>query len=174
MRPLLVSLLFAVAGARAVVAMRAVLLIVALVVLLPMPVYRATLSNLAVERHPLRSTGACLTRVAAAEGGLGHPTGIYSVGEQVWFLHSYYYYFRHAGPWTRTEKADARELLDAVFTPGRQRPVIIDQRQFRTLKAGHEDEMLSVAAVPLGLALLILPGPYVACVPSFDLSEGLR
>ena len=170
LRPLLVALLLAVAGGRAVTGIRVILPFVVLIVMLPVSTYRATLAKLPVERHPLRTIGACMAGVSSRAARHGQrDTGVYSTGEQRWFLHSYYYYLRRAGRWEHSEVADPRRLSEALFTPGRQRPVIIDEPQFRAFKAGREPQVQAIPLVPMRESLLILPGPYAACIPSADL-----
>ena len=134
---------------------------------LPMNAYEDVLRRAKLEAHPLRSARDCLVavrdrRVAA---GAGAP-GIYAVGEHQWFLHSYFYYLHHVGGWERAETLDPAALQAALFDPEHQRPVMIDDADYRAFKADHGDALRSVPVLPLREVLLLMPGPYGVCGPS--------
>jgi hypothetical protein len=138
-----------------------------LMLVLPMNAYEDVLRRARVDAHPLRSARDCLVGVREAQqAGGGRPPGVYAIGEQRWFLHSYFYYLRHAGGWQRTEVLDKAALTDALFTPGLQRPVLIDDPDYREFKAEHEAALREVPALPLREVLLLMPGPYASCGPS--------
>ncbi|MEO7270680.1 MAG: hypothetical protein ABIX28_03215 [Vicinamibacterales bacterium] len=166
-RPLIVALLLATLAGRGAMAARVLFPAALLMLVLPVNAYEDVLRRARVEAHPLRSARDCLVGVREAQlAAGGHPPGVYAIGEQRWFLHSYFYYLRHAGGWQRTEVVDQAALTDALFTPGQQRPVLIDDPDYRAFKADHEAALREVPALPLREVLLLMPGPYAACGPS--------
>jgi 4-amino-4-deoxy-L-arabinose transferase-like glycosyltransferase len=114
--------------------------------------------------HPLRSARECLMHVRSAEmRGGSTPPPIYAVREQTWFLHSYYYYLRHLGHWERTGGFDPQAVDEALFRPGRQRPVLIGAVDYKRYAAGREGAVQSVPSLRLRDAQLLMPGPYAVC-----------
>ena len=165
-RPLIVALLLATLAGRGVMAARILFPAALLMLVLPMNAYEDVLRRARVDAHPLRSARDCLVGVRSGlESAGGRPPGVYAIGEQRWFLHSYFYYLHHAGGWERTPVLDQTILNDALFTPGRQRPVLIDDPDYREFKAGHEGALREVPALPLREVLLLMPGPYAVCGP---------
>ena len=166
-RPLIVAVLLATLAGRGVMAARVLFPAAVLMLVLPMNAYEDVLRRARADVHPLRSARDCLVGVRRGlESSGGHPPGVYSIGEQRWFLHSYFYYLHHAGGWQRTEVLDDAALNAALFTPGQQRPVLIDEPDYREFKRAHEAALPDVPAVPLREVLLLLPGPYAVCGPS--------
>jgi len=166
-RPLIVALLLATLAGRGVMAARVLFPAAVLMLVLPMNGYEDVLRRARLDAHPLRSARDCLVEVRRGlESSGGHPPGVYSIGEQRWFLHSYFYYLHHAGGWQRTEVLDNAALNAALFTPGQQRPVLIDDPDYREFKRDHEAELRDVPALPLREVLLLMPGPYAVCGPS--------
>jgi 4-amino-4-deoxy-L-arabinose transferase-like glycosyltransferase len=166
-RPLILAVLLATLAGRGEIAARVIFPAALLMLVLPMNSYEDVLRRARVDAHPLRSARDCLVDIRSglqAEGG--HPPGVYAIGEQRWFLHSYFYYLHHAGGWERSEQLDSHAVDDALFTPGLQRPVLIDDPDYRTFKADHEAALRDVPALPLREVLLLMPGPYAACGPS--------
>ena len=165
-RPLVVALLLATLAGRGVIAARILFPAALLMLVLPMNAYEDVLRRARVDAHPLRSARDCLLGVRSGlESAGARPPGVYAIGEQRWFLHSYFYYLHHAGGWERTPVLDQTILNDALFTPGRQRPVLIDDPDYREFKAGHEGALREVPALPLREVLLLMPGPYAVCGP---------
>jgi hypothetical protein len=119
-----------------------------------------------VEAHPLRTARDCLVAVRDREQASGAPApGVYAIGEQRWFLHSYFYYLHHVGGWQRSEALDPAALTDALFVPGRQRPVLIGDDDYRAFKAAHEQALQAIPSLGLRDVLLLMPGPYAVCAP---------
>ena len=58
---------------------------------------------------------------------------------------------------------DTAALNAALFTPGRQRPVLIDEPITASSSATHEAALRDVPALPLRDVLLLMPGPYAVC-----------
>jgi hypothetical protein len=138
-----------------------------LMLVLPMNAYEDVLRRARIDAHPLRSARDCLVSVRAAQQAAGgHPPGVYAIGESRWFLHSYFYYLHHAGGWERTEVLDQAALISALSVPGQQRPVMIDEADYRGFKMDHEATLREVPALPLRDVLLLMPGPYGACAPN--------
>jgi hypothetical protein len=164
---MIVALSLAALGGQGVVAGRFLFPTALLLLALPMNACKAVLGELPREAHPLRSVSDCAGRVGSAELSAGSTaSGIYAIGEQRWFLHSYYYYLRRLGVWDRTDTLDAPALERALFEPGRQRPVMIDDIDYRAFKVDHAETLRAVPVLPLREVLLLLPGPYAVCAPS--------
>ena len=64
-----------------------------------------------------------------------------------------------------TEVLDPDRLNEALFVPGRERPVMIDEDNYRAFKASHGDALRTLPVLPLREVLLLMPGPYAACGP---------
>ena len=96
-----------------------------------------------LEAHPLRSARDCLMQRAGRRRSPAgaRRRGIYAVGEQRWFLHSYYYYLHHVGGWERAATMDPAPLDAALFEPGHQRPVLIGDADYRAFKADHAEAL---------------------------------
>ena len=166
-RPLVIALVLATLGGRGVMAARLIFPAALLMLVLPMNGYEDVLRRAKLEAHPLRSARDCLVAVRATQEAAGvSAPGIYAVGEHQWFQHSYFYYLHHVGGWERTETLDPTVLQAALFDPGRQRPVMIDEADYRAFKADHGDALRGVPVLPLREVLLLMPGPYAACGPS--------
>jgi 4-amino-4-deoxy-L-arabinose transferase-like glycosyltransferase len=164
MRPLLVALVLATLGGRGVMAGRVILPAALLMLVLPMNGYEDVLRRAKIEAHPLRSARDCFVSVRAAQLSAGAAApGLYAIGEHRWFLHSYFYYLHHVGGWERTETLDDAALSSALFEPGRQRPVLIGEPEYRAFKLEHEAEVQLIPVLALRDVLLLMPGPYAAC-----------
>jgi 4-amino-4-deoxy-L-arabinose transferase-like glycosyltransferase len=166
-RPLLVALIFATLGGRGVITARYMFPIALLLLVLPANAYEDAFGRLSLEAHPLRSARDCAMQVRQAELTDGRQgPGIYAIGEQHWFLHSYYYYLHNVGGWERAATMEPVPLEAALFEPGHQRPVMIGEADYRAFKTNHAEALLSVPIVPLREVLLLMPGPYAVCVPA--------
>ena len=94
--------------------------------------------------------------------------GIYAIGQHRWFLHSYYYYLRDLG-WESVDRVDIPAVDAAIVEAGRQRPVLIDDPEFRSIRPRYRD--ISVPRLPLPTAILLMPGPYAGCDTSTRAAE---
>jgi 4-amino-4-deoxy-L-arabinose transferase-like glycosyltransferase len=165
-RPLVIALVLATLAGQGVLAARALLPAIVLVAVLPINEYRNTLRELPQEHHPVRTTSACLERVRSAELAAGKAApGIYAIGGERWFLHSYFYYLRKVGGW-QEGPADERTLDQGLFEPGQQRPIMIGDAEYGQLRTRRGETLDSVAALRLREVFLLMPGPYAVCAPS--------
>jgi 4-amino-4-deoxy-L-arabinose transferase-like glycosyltransferase len=165
-RPLFAALVLATLAGHGVAAARLIVPAALLMSMLPRHAYEDVIHRLQVEAHPLRSARDCLLSVrAGGSSEIAPGAGIYAIGEHKWFLHSYFYYLRHVGTWDRTEVLDPDRLNEALFVPGHERPVMIDEDNYRAFKASHGDAVRTLPLLPLREVLLLMPGPYAACAP---------
>ena len=165
-RPLIIALVLATLAGQGVAAARVIFPAALLMLMLPMNAYEDVIHRLQVQAHPLRSVRDCLMNVrGVASAEIAPGAGVYAIGEHKWFLHSYFYYLRHLGTWDRTEALDPDWLNDALFVPGHERPVMIDEDSYRTFKGSHGDALRTMPVLPLREVLLLMPGPYAACAP---------
>jgi hypothetical protein len=144
-----------------------------LAMLLPVSAYRAHAERLTAIDHPLRTLRDC---TAATRHDSVSRSGVYNAAALA-AHHSYNYYFGRLGPWRPIERPDQRELLERLFTPDAQTPVILSTDEYHhalalTAPPGSPiGEGASVAmAVPainpeLGLVIL-MPGPFATCTPA--------
>ena len=164
-RPLLIALVLGTLAGRGVIAARVVLPAALLLLVLPANAYEDTWRKIREYNQPLHIARDCLMRVHDTEIQAGRrPRGVYAIGEHKWFLHSYYYYLRHLG-WDRAVALDDAAVSDALFTPDRQRPVLLGESEYRAFKARHDAAVQAVPALALRESLLLMPGPYAACGP---------
>jgi 4-amino-4-deoxy-L-arabinose transferase-like glycosyltransferase len=165
-RPLVIALLLATLAGQGVAAARALLPAILLVALLPINEYWNTIRELPQEHHPMRTTSACLARVRASELAAGRTApGVYAIGGERWFLHSYFYYLRKVGGW-EDGPADERTLEQGLFEPGRQRPIMIGDAEYGQLRQRRGDALHDVPALKLREVFLLMPGPYAVCAPT--------
>jgi len=154
--------------------------------LLPFNGYMDVVNRALIERHPLRTVRDCMLTVRAGSAP-GTPLGMFVDETAPVLRHEDYFYFRRIRPMERTGvPADAR-LFDALFIPGRQRPVLLPEtlyREFRAKLRGADartlDGLMKNAGeareqvlaqgftdpprmIDLPLGLLLLPGPYSVC-----------
>jgi 4-amino-4-deoxy-L-arabinose transferase-like glycosyltransferase len=188
---LVAALLFALA-ARLGTAVRAGVAAGLVLMLLPLPAYSRALSQLPVERHPLRSLAQCLQAVnaRAAEPARRAP-GVWVEAESI--AHTYFYYLRDLGPWQyrreRREASDATVYMH-LYVASQATPVLLSGERYtefsRRANAGDPDLLewvarksgMDVPAVAAGTSqtrvsilrfgpeVLLLPGPYADC--AFD------
>jgi 4-amino-4-deoxy-L-arabinose transferase-like glycosyltransferase len=160
-RPLLAAVLFAwLAGFGRLAAVVIAALIISFLVPTPVEGYRANLGRLAQTSHPLRTLGECVRDVEASKRARGDAVLEPYTPVRDGFLHSYFYYLRGSG-WF--EQLDDERLRDAAFTPGRERPVIVEATDYVAFlsRAGAHDPMPEGFSQP-GLVIL-LPGEYARC-----------
>ena len=165
-RPLVIALVLATLGGQGVLAARALLPAILLVAVLPINEYRNTLRELPQEHHPVRTTSACLERVRSTELAAGKVApGIYAIGGERWFLHSYFYYLRKVGGW-QEGPADERTLDRGLFEPGQQRPIMIGDAQYGQLRLRQGEALDKIPVLRLREVFLLMPGPYAVCAPA--------
>jgi 4-amino-4-deoxy-L-arabinose transferase-like glycosyltransferase len=165
-RPLVIALVLATLGGQAVLAARALMPAILLVAVLPINEYRETWRELPQQSHPVRSASECLQRVRSSELAAGRTApGIYAIGGERWFLHSYFYYLRKVGGWEEGP-ADEQKLDPALVAPGRQRPVMIGDAEYGQLRIRRGEALQSVPAMRLREVFLLMPGPYAVCAPA--------
>ena len=132
--------------------------------LLPTPLagYTENLEQLRAGTHPLRSMGACISRINAErqQAGLEAP-GVYAPVSEAAYLHPYFYYLR--GSAWHARGADHAVLDDALTEPGRERPVILDKARYAEYVAQASSGAPAVVTVNWQNVTLLLPGPYEEC-----------
>lgn len=127
----------------------------------PLKAYEQNLRLLTVTRRPLGTLAACVHEVDAARRGRGEAVrGAYAPVSEAMFLHPYFFYLRGTG-WLAPPSDD--ELRTAMFTPGEERPVVIDKAAYSPFlgRTGSHDNLPAVVDLPT--VLLLLPGPYSRC-----------
>jgi 4-amino-4-deoxy-L-arabinose transferase-like glycosyltransferase len=160
-RPLAAAMLFALLAGRGAVAAKLLWPVTLMLFVIPVNAYENMWKRTLVEDYKLRDARECLTRVQRAERAAGHAgAGIYAIGQHRWFLHSYYYYLRDLG-WESVENIDIPAVDAAIIEAGKQRPVLIDDPEFGTIRQRYRD--ISVPRLPLPTAILLMPGPYAGC-----------
>lgn len=161
LRPLLGALAFAWLAGYGRLALAGIgVLLVSLIIPTPVDGYRSSLGRLGERLHPLRTLGACLRDVDASKRQGGEMVLEPYAPVQDYYLHSYFYYLRGSG-WF--EDFDEARLHDAAFTPGRERPVIMDAADYVAfLSTPGRAEHLPRALSRPGLVML-LPGDYGRC-----------
>jgi 4-amino-4-deoxy-L-arabinose transferase-like glycosyltransferase len=166
-RPLVIALVFATLAGQGAVAARVLLPGVLLIAILPVNEYENTLRDLTRDEHPLRTVSDCLLRVRSKELAAGHRApGVYAIGGERWFLHSYFYYLHDIGGWEGAPALDEAKVEEGLFTPGLQRPIMISDDAYQTFKAHHARRLHDVPAMMLREVLLLAPGPYAPCIPT--------
>jgi hypothetical protein len=134
-----------------------------LLTLLPVSWYLAALTRVTEERHPLRTSRACLQSVLDEERAAGRAAhGMFVYLPSGYYLHTYFYYYRQFGWDWRTELSDA-DLLRMLDTPGEQRPVLLPLRRFAAIRDSHDTRGTTRSLVQLEDVVLLLPGPYARC-----------
>jgi 4-amino-4-deoxy-L-arabinose transferase-like glycosyltransferase len=132
--------------------------------LLPTPLagYVDNLEQLRAGRHPLRSMGACISRITAErqQAGLEAP-GVYAPVSEAAYLHPYFYYLR--GSAWHARAADHAVITDALTIPGRERPVILDKTRYAEYVEQAGADAPAVVTVDWQNVSLLLPGPYGKC-----------
>lgn len=156
------------------------------VALLPLGAYRRVLSALDEGRHPLRSTGECLARVAALNPGPdGSPPGVWAEGREL--SHIFFYYLRRLGPYVERDVASDPTVFVHLYAPWQYRPVLLSVERYAAFmrlveerdkvtieraarKAGIDPATLEaeVGRVPIAMLefpgeTLLMPGPFAVC-----------
>jgi len=165
-RPLLIALVLATVAGRGATAARVLVPAVIFLWLMPVREYENTVAYMREERHPLRTARDCLLQARAAERAAGREApGVYAVGEAAWFLHSYYYYLRDVGGWERSDVADPQHVDRGLFSAGHQRPLLLPDSAYQSVKARRGADLATVPVLPLRGVMLLAPGPYAGCAP---------
>jgi hypothetical protein len=161
-RPALIALAFGVTAGRARWTARIAVPLL-LLTLLPVGWYLSALTRAAEERHPLRTSRACLQAVRNEERAAGRAApGMFVYLPGGYYLHTYFYYYRQFGWDSRAELSDA-ELLRMLDAPDEQRPVMLPLRRFAAIREAYGTRGASQPLVQLGDVVLLLPGPYARC-----------
>jgi Dolichyl-phosphate-mannose-protein mannosyltransferase len=171
-RPLVIALVLAALAGQGVMAARVLLPAILLLAVLPINEYRNTLGELPQEHHPVRTTSACLERVRSSELAAGRTApGIYAIGGERWFLHSYFYYLRKVGGWEEGP-LDERKVDQGLFEPGLQRPMMIGDAQYGQIRMRRGEALDKVPALRLRDVFLLMPGPYAVCAAAPEPRRG--
>jgi hypothetical protein len=175
-RPLAIACLCAIVmwpAAKRVLKLSLLIMIVAQ----PLGAYHDVTRQAVAEHHPLRDLRDCLTRTRARLQASGiAAAGPYVAHADKAMFHSYFYYLRQVGDLGRDIERNDQAILGSLFEKGRERPVLILERDYRATVAAHPGRAFSLVPLipqPHGL-LVLLPGPYAGCVPDRSTSPGLR
>jgi hypothetical protein len=186
LRPVLYALVFTAFGGHV---RRASFAVAPLLVLWLAPVrpYMATLSQVQIEKHPLRTTRDCLQGLTAREPG-APDVGFYVDAPEGTRHHFHHYYFEPIGRWEYANPPSDAQLFVRLHVPGKQKPVLVSEPRYQSLVnrlLAHDaalldeiaraesipratiDELaarpsLPMVVLPDGL-LVILPGPFGRC-----------
>jgi 4-amino-4-deoxy-L-arabinose transferase-like glycosyltransferase len=161
LRPLLVALVCAgLAGFARPAAVVITVLVISLVIPTPVQGYRSSMRRLAYTSHPLRTLGECLQGVDASKRARGEAVFEPYAPLQDAYVHSYFFYLRGRG-WL--EDPDEDRLRTAAFTPGQERPVILDAADYVAFLSRPD----LPEPLPKGLSrpgvVMLLPGDYAEC-----------
>jgi hypothetical protein len=169
LRPAIIAVVLLFVGGQAQVIGRLGIALLILM-LLPIPAYRATLRSLprgSPVVHPARD---CVLRVGSRPDLMASgPRGMYVDGERgdsLPFNHEFYYYFRWVDPWIRQGETSRSRLLEFMADPAEQRPLLMSASRYhalvRELPAAGTPLLLPRVSLPDNV-LLVLPGPYAVC-----------
>jgi 4-amino-4-deoxy-L-arabinose transferase-like glycosyltransferase len=159
-RPVLTALLCFLAGfrPRSHLAFAATLCLLASV--LPLPGYFARIASTHVINRPFRAMRDCFA--AEAQAGRVNPQGsIVPFGEQP--THTFFYYFRHLGPYTHREQAFDEDVMTQLVNPAMYAPAIFTPLAYEAWIKRHPLPLIDGVRAQLQ-SVILLPGPYAACV----------
>ncbi len=166
--------LWAAAG-RAALAVRAALAL-AIIAVLPWHAYGLTLTYLHASNHPLRALRDCARSVQTLDRHA--VSGVYNAATEM-ESHSYFYYLRTLGPWQAAGADRSSELLRRLVDPKAQTPVTMSEADYDTWRQGSglSDVLHATGRQPSGVApdpslIILLPGPYEACVSPAVMAGG--
>jgi 4-amino-4-deoxy-L-arabinose transferase-like glycosyltransferase len=146
--------------------------IILLAAILPTWSYRPLLDRMTIVRNPLMAARDCAIAVRASSTNLGN--GVYDAGSRVVY-HSYYYYLRHLGRWTEAEHPEPNELRRRLSGPGLQTPVVMSRPDYDALEPMETPAVQRpVGVAPEGGIVILLPGPFEACVAPVVAAGGAR
>jgi hypothetical protein len=146
--------------------------VVLTVALLPVPAYRDTVQRFTDGTRLLRPLRDCVVRVGARPDMMAQgPRGMYVDGNgsnyENPFNHQYAYYFRTVNPWKRARATPPDVMGGYLFDAAAERPLLIGETRYRAVIAaltnGRETSTLNLAFLEPDV-LLVLPGPYAACL----------
>jgi 4-amino-4-deoxy-L-arabinose transferase-like glycosyltransferase len=171
LRPGLVAVALALMAAKPRWVARIAPLLLVLAVL-PLPEYRNTFRYVSQDVPMLRPLRDCLVRINAspALAGAGGPRGMYVEGNgpryESPFAHHFPYYFSAVTPWLRDRETPEPLLVRYLFDPAEARPVLIDEARYQQLirSLGPLGKPAPNLAALVDNVLLVLPGPYEACL----------
>ena len=130
---------------------------------LPVASYRTALTRATTDNHPLRTSRDCIQSVRDQELAAGRPApGMYVYLPSGYYLHNYFYYYRHLGWDVRSELSD-QGLMRMLDAPGEQRPVLMPGDRFAIVRSAHDVPGTTRALVPVANVVVLLPGPYAKC-----------
>ena len=141
------------------------------VLALPLLAYPRTVEQLLATDHRLRAIRDCALQVNAGRAAAGvrdaRPTSR---------THVPYYYLRRLA-WTESPTINFTELSDRFFTEGKQSVVLMTTNDFLALERAPE-KLAATQRLPPAVKLdetivVVLPGPYAACVIDAD-SAGVK
>ena len=138
-----------------------------LALILPLGGYTNEMELVGRIDHPLRTTRECVAEVQ--KSGAAVAPGTLAASGDV-FHHSYYFYLRTLGPWTRTEQFSEEQTLERLTVAGRQTPVLIARSDYDAI-------VTKLPAAPAGLRYdqniaVILPGPFAPCAARIQKDGG--
>jgi 4-amino-4-deoxy-L-arabinose transferase-like glycosyltransferase len=161
MRPLLVALGLAWLAGRAPHALAGgLVLLVALVLPTPLGTYVAHLGRLTERRQPLEDLGACLRQVDASRAARGLPVRAPYAPVADAFLHPQFYYLRGTD-WF--EEVDDEQVTRALFTPGEERPVLLETAAYQAYLRRVRPAGVLPPAFSGPQVVILLPGEYADC-----------
>lgn len=185
-RPLLYALVFVALAA----SLRSASYVAAPILVLwlsPMQPYIATLAQVRVENHPLRTVRDCLLKVKSGDPALAG-VSFYVDAPEERLHHFHHYYFEQVGAWEYAETPSDATLFARLHVPGKQKPVLVWEpryQQFMMRLQGRDpamfDAIARVESVPRGAVeqtashaslpmvvlrhelLVVLPGQFGSC-----------
>jgi 4-amino-4-deoxy-L-arabinose transferase-like glycosyltransferase len=181
LRPIVIAGVLATVGGYATTVTRT-FGILALCLVLPFRTYQDKIHKLTRIDHPLRSIRDCSASLRSS--GNSGDGGVFNASRDG-LAHPYYYYLWRTGPWIDADTFSPADVITRLTVPGKQTPVILDTRDYRTLAAGLTNERSKIgdgwpplddralagarAAVHAGVmtensVVILLPGPFRACV----------
>lgn len=173
LRPVLVAVLLLVWLGHGLAAAR-VAAVTFLVLLLPLETAARTVDRALTVHHPLRSARDCLLNLARTDPGLRR--GIYRSDPYNPYLgvHQIYYLLRDTGEWVEGMERYDTELRTRLTDPARQTPLLLSPAQWEAVRrlpiVQGEGDATALHVLP-GV-VLVLPGPYRACVGEIQTAGG--
>jgi hypothetical protein len=142
---------------------------------LPMHPYRVALRRTSLVGHPLRALRDCVKRVQESEPEVR--AGLLNAATRV-PSHTYFYYWHDLGPWIKADRDRSTDIDRRLLETGSQMPVLMSSQDYDLWRQGLGSSEVLAVARPAGIApdpylVMLLPGPYEACVP-FAVAAGGR
>jgi len=161
-RPCLAAMALGLLAGRARWTMR---LAVPLILLTALPIawYSTALERVTMGDHPLRTSRDCIESVRDEERAAGRAApGMFVVLPGGFYLHTYFFYYRHLG-WDRHDEVSDVDLLRMLDTPGEQRPVLMPRERFLAIRAAHDRPGVVRPLIQVDNVVALMPGPYAKC-----------